>query len=158
MLTPERIREALVASQGSRKDAAVMLRVSTDNLRIWIRRFRDQGYKFPAPQNERIRQAKCAENLQPGQWVEAGRDQECGEILAIEGERSLVVFSNGSRDWLPVRLLAWVPSGDVIADATRQMRANWPPGEHAKRARWAYCGEYEIPQVVLEDDSRSDTW
>ena len=156
-LTPDSIRQALIESDGSRKDAAVTLKVSADALRIWIRRFRDRGHTFRKPQNELARQDRCAANLHPGQWVETGNEQQCGEILAVEGGRALVEFDNGG-EWLPVRQLAWVPSGDVIAEATRRIRDAWPAGEHAKRARWAISGDYEIPQVSSEEDSREETW
>lgn len=156
-LTADKIREALAACDGSRAEAAKLIGVSADILRIHIRRHREQGREFPKPQNERSRQAKCADSLQPGQWVETGRDQECGTILAIEGRRALVEFEWGGA-WLPLRQLAWVPSGDVIAEATRLIRDAWPPGEHAKRARWAIRGEYEIPRVTVEEDTREVTW
>lgn len=158
MLTPERIRETLLACEGWRYAASIELGITADQLRILMRRYQDQGHTFPKAKNRRFVEAKTAEILQPGQWVEAGQGQEFGEIVERKGGRLLVRFTDERAEWRPIAGLTWVPSGDVIADATRQMRANWPPGERAKRARWAYCGEYEIPQVVLEDDSRDDTW
>lgn len=150
MLTPERIRAALNECSGSRKEAAKKLGLSADLLRINIRRYRDKGHTFPKPENELARQEKCATNLQPGHWVETGQNQQCGEILAIEGGKAFVVFLDGGADWLPVRQLAWVPSGDVIAEGTCLIRDAWRPGEHAKRARWAIGEAYEIPQATIE--------
>jgi hypothetical protein len=157
-LTPERIRAALAECHGSRKDAAKVLGLSADLLRKNIRCYRDKGHTFPKPQNELARQDKCAASLQPGQWVETGQGQQCGSILAIECGKAFVMFLDGESTWLPVRQLAWVPSGDVIAEGTRLIRDAWPPGEHAKRARWAIRGAYEIPQVTVEDDSRDVVW
>ena len=51
------------------------------------------------------------------------------------------------------------PTEDEIERATAEIQAKWPPGEHAKRARWAHCGEYEIPRMEPVDvDSRDDIW
>lgn len=158
ILTAVVIRAALKESNGSRAEAAKLLDCSADTLRISIRRFRDRGYEFPKPQNEIARQVKCSASLQVGRWVETGQDQQCGEILAIEGGRALVQFSDDVAEWLPVRQIAWVPSGDVIAEATRKIREGWPESEFYKRAPWALRRVYEIPQVGLEEDSREETW
>jgi hypothetical protein len=158
MLTPERIRAILTACDGSRKDAAKKLGVSPDNLRVHIRRYRDQGEIFPEPENEISRAAKFYGLIQPGQWVEFGKTQDLGEVLEIRYGKALVRFDGGVEQWIGKRQLAWVPSGDVIADETRKIREKWPEAEFYKRAPWALRRVYEIPQVELEDDSRSAEW
>ena len=157
-LTPDSIRKALIKSDGSRKDAAVTLKVSADTLRIWIRRFRDRGEIFPEPENEVSRAAKFYSIIQPGQWVEYGHDQESCEVVEIYHGKALVRHESGVEAWVAKRQLAWVPSRAVIAEATRRIRDAWPAGEHAKRARWAISGDYEIPQVSSVEDSRDVTW
>lgn len=147
-LTPERIREALSACDGSRREASRVIGCSTDYLRIWIRRYRDMGEDFPEPENEISRAAKFYGLIQPGQWAEWGREQELCEVLEIRHGKALVRFGGGVEQWVGKRQLAWMPSGDVIAEATRNLRASWAPEEHVKRARWAFSGDYEIPQFV----------
>lgn len=158
MLTPKRIRDALVACDGSRKDAAKRLGCSPDTLRIQMRKFRLAGEDFPDAENEVSRAAKFYGLVEPGQWVEYGRTQELCEVAELKHGMALVRYEDGHSEWVGKRQLAWVPSGDVIADETRKIREGWPPGEFGKRARWAHCGEYEIPQVAVEEDSRDDTW
>lgn len=157
-LSVDQIRSALTASNGSRKEAAIFFGISPDNLRIKIRRYQDQGETFPEPENEVSRAAKFYGLIQPGQWAEYGKTQDLCEVIAIRHGKALVRFDGGIEQWIGKRQLAWVPGGDVIAEETRLIRERWPPGERVKRARWAFRGAYQIPQVALEDDTRDDIW
>ena len=47
------------------------------------------------------------------------------------------------------------PNKKEIERVTEEIRAGWPPGEEVLRAKWAHCGEYEIPRVELEEDTRN---
>lgn len=156
-LTPDSIRQALAKCDGSRKEAAIKLKVSVDVLRIHIRRHRDRGEEFPTPQNERSRQAKCTANLQVGQWVETGRDQQCGEILAIEGGKSLIQFLEGGAEWLPSRQLAWVPSGDVIAERCREIQSRWTERDFGLRC-WTERRKWFAPLVEAPGEPREEIW
>lgn len=157
-LTPDSIRQALTESDGSRKEAAYLLGVSADMVRIYIRKYRDKGEDFPDAENEVSRAAKFYGLIQPGQWAEYGKTQERCEVVEIRHGKALVRYESGVEEWVVKRQLAWVPSGDAIAETARLIRDAWPAGEHAKRARWAIRGAYEIPQVSLEDDSRDVVW
>lgn len=158
MLTPERIREVLVACEGSQTVASTELGIDVEKLRRWMRHYKAKGYKFPKTTGKRFVQAKTAEILQPGEWVEVGQAQDSAEIVEVNGGRALVKFTDNRCEWRPLAGLTWVPSGDVTAEATQRIRDNWREGEHARRAPHAYPGPYEVPHVVLEDDSRDDTW
>jgi len=140
-LTPERIRLALTACDGSRKEAAKKLGVSVDLLRIWIRRFRDQGEQFPEPENEISRAAKFYGLIQPGQWAEYFKTQDLCEVVQIRHGKALVRFDGGVEQWIGKRQLAWVPSGDVIAEGCRQIQAGWTARDFGlrnvyERLRW----------------------
>ena len=53
----------------------------------------------------------------------------------------------------------YCPTRQEIEQAAAEIRANWPANEHAKRARWAHCVEYEIPRMEPVDlDVRDDIW
>lgn len=125
----ERIRQALIASDGSRAEAAKMLGCSADIVRLRIRHYRDQGHQFP----------------------------DCGEILAIEGGKALVQFHGGHAEWLALRQLAWVPSGDVIAEACRQIQAGWSERERGLRC-WTERRKWFAPVVSGVEDSSDMIW
>lgn len=46
----------------------------------------------------------------------------------------------------------YCPTKAEIERAAAEIRAGWPPGEAAKRAKWCHCGEYEIPRVSMESE------
>jgi len=146
-LTPEQIHNALTAADGSRKDAAHHLNVSIDVLLIRMRQYRDKGYTFPEAENECSRAAKFFGQVQPGQWAEYGKEQERCEVLAVRQTMARIRYECGRIEWVGKKQLAWVPSGDVIAEETRKIRETWTSQELRKRAAWAFCGGYEIPEV-----------
>lgn len=157
-LTPEEIHAAIVAHNGSRRDAATFLKVSTDVLLIRMRQYRDKGYTFPAAENECSRAAKFFGQVRVGEWAEYGPEQQRCEVLAVRQTMAHVRYESGLVEWVGKKQLAWVPSGDVIAEETRRIRETWTPQELRKRAAWAFCGEYEIPQWQTGDMSADCVW
>jgi hypothetical protein len=157
MLTPERIREALVACNGSRKEASTVLRISTDNLRIWIRRYRDQGEEFPDPENEISRAAKFYGLIQPGQWAEWGRTQELCEVVEVRHGKALVRFDGGIELWIGKRQLAWVPSGDVIAEGCREIQAKWTERDFGLRNPLVRR-KWFVPFLEAPGEPREEIW
>lgn len=146
-LTPEQIHDAIVANSGSRKDAAKSLGVSTDVLLIRMRQYRDKGYTFPEAENECSRAAKFFGQVKVGEWAEYGPEQQRCEVLSVKQTMACVRYESGQVEWVGKKQLAWVPSGDVIADETRKIRETWAPHEFRRRAPWAFSGDFDIPEI-----------
>lgn len=157
MLTSERIREALVACNGSRKEAAKLLGYSVDRVRVFIRKAKDEGEQFPEPENEISRAAKFYGLIQPGQWAEYGKTQELCEVVEIRHGKALVRFDGGVEEWIGKRQLAWVPSGDVIAELRREIQAGWTRRDWMLRNRFQQP-EWTAPVIFGLEDSRDEIW
>lgn len=157
MLSPERIRAALTKSAGSRKEAAIKFDISVDRLRKLIRQYQEQGEEFPGPENEISRAAKFYGLIQPGQWAEWGRAQELCEVLEIRHGKARVRFDGGVEQWVVKRGLAWVPSGDVIAERCREIQSRWTERDFGLRC-WTERRKWFAPLVEAPGEPREEIW
>ena len=153
-LSPKRIDRALKESKGSRKAAAAALEVSLDFLRKQMRLHEEDGHVFQSPAKG---PGAAKTDLQPGQWAEWGRTQELCEVLQVERSKVLIRFDGGVELWVGRRELAWVPSGDVISDACREIQSKWTERDFGLRC-WTERKKWFTPLISGVEDSRDDTW
>jgi hypothetical protein len=160
-ITPEKVQSAVIAAGGSRAEAARILGVSADIVRIRIRQGRDMGLEYPEHLDAAENAKQSAERLRPGEWCEHSPSNASPTLVTVvwsSGAKSLVRLEDDTKRLVSTHSLTWVPSPDVITEHCQQIRSRWAPEEFRRRAPHAHVGEYEIPQWQTGDMSADCVW
>lgn len=137
-VTPELVRDALIAFEGNRLAAAESLNCSVTLIEARIKDGKASGIKFPASLDDQHRFKRSSRLLAAGEWCEYGHEDDVvltATIAWMEGGMAeLELHDTERRITVDIAKLVWVPSPDTIRLATDAFKEEWTDEDYYWRA------------------------